>query len=227
MRDNRPRSGERAGSPAAAMGLTALPGTYTARVKYEDLELIQSFEVKTDPRLKIDPEVLKANYDKAKQAQSLSRVVTRAGRELQQTQRAIQTVKDNLKAGRNPKAEDLRKAADALENKRLELAETLNPAPKKQGMSDWTATLQSQVMSAVMGIGGAGIEPVSQAAQVRYDKVVPKVREFLAKVNAFYEEDVEEFRKRLEESDFSLFGASTPSGSNNRRIIGTVLFIGW
>ena len=192
------------------MGLTALPGTYTARVKYEDQELIQTFEVRTDPRLKVDLEVLKANYDKAKQAQSLSRTVTRAGRELEQTQRTIQTVKDNLKAARNPKAEDLRKAADELEKKRRELAETLNPAPAKQGMTDWTASLQSQVMGAVTGIGGAGIEPVSQAAQVRYDKVVPKVREFLAKVNEFYEKDVEGFRKRLEESDFSLFGAFTP-----------------
>jgi seryl-tRNA synthetase len=190
--------------------LTVLPGTYTARVKYEDQELIQSFEVKTDPRLKVDLEILKANYEQARQARDLSRAVTRAGRELEQTQRAIQTVKDSLRSARNPRAADIQKAADGLEKKRLELAETLSPTPKKQGMSDRSASLQSRVMSAVMGVAGAGIEPVSQAAQARYDKVVPLVREFLAKVNAFYEKDVEGFKTLLKEADYSLFGPLTP-----------------
>ncbi len=193
-----------------AMGVTALPGTYTARVKYEDQELIQTFDVQSDPRLKVDPEVLKANYDKAKQAQNLSRVIQRAGRQLQQTQRAIQTVKENLRTSRNPKAADLQKAADELEKKLKELTETLNPTPAKQGMADRSASLQSQVMMAVMGISGAGIEPVSQAAQVRYDKVVPKAQAFLAKVNEFYEKDVEAFKKLLKDSEFSLFAPYTP-----------------
>ena len=192
------------------MGVTALPGTYTARVKYEDQELIQTFQVQSDPRLKIDLEVLKANYEKAKQAQNLSRVIMRAGRQLQQTQRAIQTVKDNLRLSRNPKAADLQKAAEELEKKLKELTQALNPTPAKQGMADRSASLQSQVMGAVMGISGAGIEPVSQAAQVRYDKVVPKAQEFLAKVNGFYEKDVEAFKKLLKDSDFSLFGPFTP-----------------
>jgi Skp family chaperone for outer membrane proteins len=134
----------------------------------------------------------------------------RASRQLQQTQRSIQTIKDNLRTSRNPKAADLQKAADELEKKLKELTETLNPTPAKQGMADRSASLQSQVMGAVMGISGAGIEPISQAAQVRYDKVVPKVQAFLTKVNDFYEKDVEAFKKLLKEADFSLFGPFTP-----------------
>ena len=193
-----------------AMGVAALPGTYTARVKYEDQELIQTFQVRSDPRLEIDPDVLRANYDKAKQAQGLSRVITHAGRQLQQTQRAIQTVRDSLKAGRHPKAADLQKAADDLEKKLKELNETLSPTPAKQGMADRSASLQSQVMGAVRDISGAGTEPVSQAAQVRYDKVRPKVEAFLTRFNEFYEKDVEAFRKQLRESEFSPFAPFTP-----------------
>jgi photosystem II stability/assembly factor-like uncharacterized protein len=193
-----------------AMGVTVLPGTYTARIKYEDQETIQSFEVKTDPRLKVDVEVLKANYDKAKQAQRLARIIIRAGRQLQQTQRAIQTVRESVRATRNPKAADIGKAAEALEKKLKELQETLNPAPAKQGMADRSASLQSQVMSAVMGIASAGIEPITQAAQVKYDKVVPKVEAFLTKLNDFFEKDVEAFKKALRDADFSLFGAFAP-----------------
>jgi photosystem II stability/assembly factor-like uncharacterized protein/DUF971 family protein len=193
-----------------AMGLQALPGTYTVKVKYEDQEASGTFEVKPDPRLKIDLEVLKANYEKAKAAQGLSRAIMRAGRQLQQTQRAIQTVKEYARRGRNPRAGDITKAADELEKKLKELMEELNPTPKKQGMADRSQGLNSQVMRAVFGIAGAGLEPVSQAAQVSYDKVKPKAGEFLNRVNGFYQKDVEEFKKFLQEAGFSLFGPVVP-----------------
>jgi photosystem II stability/assembly factor-like uncharacterized protein len=191
-------------------GTTALPGKYTVKVKYEDQEASQTVEVKTDPRLKVDIEVLKANYEKGKQAQSLSRAITQANRQLQQTQRSLQTVKDNLRMSRNPKAGDIRKAADELEKKLKELTETLSPTPPKQGIADRSAGLQSQVMSAVRGITGAGYDPISQAAQVQYDKVKPKAQEFIAKFNDFYQKDVEAFKKLLKDADFSLFGPFRP-----------------
>jgi photosystem II stability/assembly factor-like uncharacterized protein len=193
-----------------AMGVTVLPGTYTARIKYDDQETIKSFEVKTDPRLKVDVEVLKANYEKSKQAQGLARIIARTGRQLQQTQRAIQTVRESVRAAHHPKAADIEKAADGLEKKLKELLEALNPTPPKQGIADRSGGLQSQVMSAVMGISGAGVQPITQAAQVKYDKVVPKAAAFLTKFNDFYEKDVEAFKKELKDSDFSLFGPFTP-----------------
>ncbi|MFZ2052880.1 MAG: hypothetical protein WAU81_01665 [Candidatus Aminicenantales bacterium] len=191
-------------------GMMALPGKYTIKIKYEEQEASQTVEVKTDPRFKVDPEVLKANHDKAKQAQSLSRIITRAGRQLRQSQRSIQTVKDNLRTSRNPKAADLRKAADELEKKLKELTETLSPTPPKQGIADRSAGLQIQVMGAVRGITGAGYEPISQAAQVRYDKVKPKAEKFVVRFNDFYQKDVEAFKKMLKDTDFSLFAPFTP-----------------
>jgi len=77
-------------------------------------------------------------------------------------------------------------------------------------MADRSAGLNSQVMSAAFGISGSGIEPVSQAAQVKFDKVKPKAEEFLAKLNEFYQKDVENFKKAVQDSGFSLFGSFTP-----------------
>jgi photosystem II stability/assembly factor-like uncharacterized protein len=193
-----------------ALGVMVLPGTYTARVKYDDQETIQTFEVKTDPRLTVDPAVLKANYEKAKQAQGLARTIAQAGRQLQQTQRAIQTVKESARAARNPKAADIEKAADGLGKKLKELQEALAPTPLKQGIADRSGGLQSQVTNAVMGIIGVGVDPITQAAQVKYDKVAPKAEAFLAKLNEIYEKDVEAFKKELKDADFSLFGTYTP-----------------
>jgi photosystem II stability/assembly factor-like uncharacterized protein len=191
-------------------GTMALPGRYTVKVKYEDQEASQTVEVKTDPRFKVDPEVLKANYEKGKQAQTLSRVIMQAARQLQQTQRSLQTVRDNLRMTRNAKAGDIRKALDDLEKKLKELTETLSPTPSRQGMADRSSGLQSQVMGAVRGLAGAGYEPVSQAAQVQYDKAKARTAEFLGPFNDFYTKDVEAFKKLLKDADFSLFAPFTP-----------------
>jgi phosphoenolpyruvate carboxylase len=59
-------------------------------------------------------------------------------------------------------------------------------------------------MSAVWGIMGAGYRPITQASQVKYEKAITKLNEFLEKFNPFFQEDIKNFRKLLSESDFSL-----------------------
>ena len=201
---------EAGGSFGRALGVTVLPGTYTARVKYGDQEAIQSFEVKSDPRLKVDAGVLKANYEMSEQAVKLARLILRAGRRLQQTQKAIQSVKESAGTTRNPKSADIEKNADALAKKLKDLQEALNPTPAKQGMPDRSGSLQSQVMNAVQDILSSAVEPITQGSQVKFERVVPKVEAFLAKLNEFYEKDVEAFKKDLREADFSLFGQYAP-----------------
>lgn len=191
-------------------GVSVLPGTYTAKIKYDDQEVSQAFEVKTDPRFQVNLDVLKANFEKAKEAQGLSRFVQRASRQIQQTQRALQTIKDNSRMSRNPKNANIIKAVEALEKKIKELSETLNPTPPRQGIADRSTGLSSQVMSAVSGLSGAGIEPLSQAALVKYEKVKTLVNDFAIRFNAFYQKDIEEFKKMLQEAGFSLFGPFVP-----------------
>lgn len=191
-------------------GIGVLPGQYTVKIKYEGEEVSQTVEVKTDPRLKVDLEVLKANYQKAKEAQKLSQFIQQASRQIQQTERALQTVKESARTSRNPKTADLVKAAGALEKKLKEFSEKLNPTPPRQGIADRSAGLMRQVMSAVSGITRAGIEPVSQAAQVKYEKARARAEEFSAQLNAFYQKDVEDFKKLLQEAGFSLFGPFVP-----------------
>lgn len=191
-------------------GLNALPGTYTIKVKYDGQEVSQSFTVKTDPRLKIDLEVLKANYEAAKIAQQLSTTITSAQRQIQDTQKAIQTILEYARASRTPKTRDLVKAANELDGKLKQLAEILNPTPPKQGIADRSMGLSSQVMQAVSGISRAGYEPISQAAQVRYEKAKVKAGEFLEKFNNLFQTDVENFKKMVQESGFSLFAPFNP-----------------
>ena len=55
-----------------------------------------------------------------------------------------------------------------------------------------------------------GNEPIGQAAEVRYEKVKVKAEALLKKFNDFYQTDVENFKKVLNESGFSLFKPFKP-----------------
>lgn len=191
-------------------GISALPGEYTVKINYDGEEVSQMFTVEFDPRIDVDMEVLKANYEKGKQAQKLSDAINAAGRRIEETRNTLKTIQDQVRQNRVPKNRDILKAAQALDKKLEELAEILNPTPPKQGIADRSAGLRTQVMRAVMGISRAGHEPITQAARVRYEKAVPKVEEFLQKLNTVYETDVENFKKMLKETDFSLFKPFKP-----------------
>jgi photosystem II stability/assembly factor-like uncharacterized protein len=212
LREKDPRGDEARESRRFGMrgGLSVLPGEYTVKIKYDDQEVSQSLTVKSDPRLEVDLEVLKANYEMGKKAQQLSTAISDAGNQLEETKKAVKTVIETARANQTPETEELMKAVRDLEAKLKELSETLNPTPPKQGIADRSAGLRSQVRRAMMMITRAGNEPVSQAANVKYDKVKVKVDVFLKKFNEVYQTNVENFKKLLEESGFSLFKPFKP-----------------
>ena len=190
--------------------VTALPGSYTVKIKYEGEEASGTFSVAPDPRFKADLAVLKANHDLAIEARKLSAALTTAQQQIQAAQKAIQTVRDYGRANRGPKMMDIMKAADDLDKKLKALAETINPTSAKQGMADRSSGLMSQVMGGVSGLSRAGYDPVSQAAKVRYEKAKAKLAEFLPKFNEVFEKDVEAFKVLLKEAGFSLFEPFKP-----------------
>jgi len=191
-------------------GLTALPGEYTVKIRYDGEEVSQKFTVRYDPRIEVDMQILKANYEMGKKAQKLSDAVNSAGRQIEEARSTLKTVQEKLRQNRDPKARELGRAARELDKKLAGLAEILNPTPPKQGIADRSAGLRRQVMQAVSGITRAGHEPITQAAKVKYEKVKVKVKEFLEKCNATFETDVENFKKMLKDSGFSLFKPYEP-----------------
>ena len=191
-------------------GMTALPGEYTVKIRYDGQEVSQKFTVKSDPRIDVDLNILKANYERGKKAQDLSSTISSAGQQIDETKKAIQTVVTAARTVRSPKTRDLMKAARELESKLNELSEALNPTPPKQGIADRSAGLRMQVMRAVSGITRAGHEPISQAAEVMFEKAKKKAEAFLEKFNSVFQTDVENFKKLLKESDFSLFKPFKP-----------------
>jgi len=185
-------------------GMEVLPGEYKVTIKYGDQEEIDSFEIKTDPRFDIDLDVLKQNYTMGKKAQKLTETITQATTRIEETQKALKVIQQNIQSSENENKKELLKEAENLEKRLKELSEILDPTPAKQGISDLSSGLRRQVMSAVWGIMGAGYRPITQASQVKYEKAKTKLNEFLENFNSFFQEDIKNFKKLLSESDFSL-----------------------
>ena len=191
-------------------GVTVLPGEYTVKIKYDDQEVSRKFKVKTDPRLAIDLNVLRENYEMAKKAQKLSLALNDARQRIQETQQALETISTTLRQQRSPQMKELGKAARDLSSKLKTFSERINPTPPKQGIADRSAGLQSQVMSAVMGIVRAGVEPINEPARVRYERAKEKLTQFITELNEFFSTEVENYKKKLQESGFTLIKSYQP-----------------
>ncbi len=205
--------GAAGGAPAAPAfagrgfgGIPVPPGAYTVKIRYGDLETEAGFEVKADPRLNADPEVLRANYQLAVKARRLTATMQEVQRRLQETEKALQAVRELARGRRGPQTAQVLVAVESTYSSLKELKEKLNPTPARQGIADRSAGLNRRVLSAVMGISRAGHEPVSQPAQVRLDKAGEDLAGFLEDFNSFYAEKLEALRAKLEESGFSILG---------------------
>jgi hypothetical protein len=111
----------------------------------------------------------------------------------------------------------LMKAGRELEDKLKKLAEQISPDTSEiQGISDRSEGLSRQVRSIMFGAGNS-YTPVLQAVTVKYEKIKIQVHAFLKEFNAFYEKDVEAFKKVVTESGFSLFKTFKPIEIENKK----------
>lgn len=211
LRHEAPKSSSRSSSPWRRFrgGLTALPGTYTVKIKYHDREMSRTFEVKNDPRLDIDTEVLKKNFQLAKGVQGISAALNKAEKQIKDTRKLIKTVREYAMGTRSPKTRNVMKACRELDKKLQELAEKITPEPKKQGISDRSEGLNRQVRMVQYGFSRSYL-PATQAVKVKYEKMKVEVNTFLKELNAFYETEVAGFEKTVKESGFSLFKPFKP-----------------
>jgi photosystem II stability/assembly factor-like uncharacterized protein len=192
-------------------GPLAFPGTYTARLIYPGVELKQSFQVKMDPRFKIDMEAWKKNNKVTAQMKSWIKAIMKATQNLGKTGKMIKTItglakEQDLKKEAKMK---LMKAAKELGEKIKKLGHMLNPESKKQGISDRSASLRMKMFRLFYQINDP-LEPLTQAAEVNFKKTKAKLDEFVKKYNEVFGTDVEAFKKLVTEAGVTFFEPFKP-----------------
>ncbi len=203
------RSASRYGGRFGRGGLPVLPGTYTVKIKYEDQEVNQSFKVMNDPRLDINTEVLKENYKLGMEVMKLSTALAQGEKQITATRKIIKTISEYALADKSPQTMKIMKAGRELDKKLKEMLEKIRPDENKQGIFDRSTALSGQVRMLMFSIASSYL-PATQAMKVKYEKLKIQVGEFLNELNRVFEKDVEEFKKAVKDSGFSLFKPFEP-----------------
>ncbi|WP_287127399.1 hypothetical protein [Candidatus Cyanaurora vandensis] len=183
-------------------GILVLPGTYTATLKYGSTTVSQSFQVKDDPRLTVDPARRQETYDLTLKAGALQEAITQAFHQLNDTKKAIKTVEDFTQDLDPTQATTLKQNGAILEKKLTLLANKLVPERDRQGIYDRTAEASQQVSLLLNTLQGAGL---TQAVQVKYTKVKTMVDAMLQEYNQLYQNDVPAYQKQVQAAGFTLF----------------------
>ncbi len=196
-------------------GLFVLPGTYTVRLQYKNIVMSHSFQVKPDPRYKIDPEVLKKNDRLCHEIEGWMTVLSRAQNDIKKTREAIKTVSDWLNQGNLENKKALLEKAKSLDEKLAALSDKIRQDSNRQGIFDWSDSLMGKIFT-LNSLFIDALEPVTQAAEVGFSKTKALVNAFLEEYNKLFQTEVEDFKKQVTASGFSLFKPFTPLSLENK-----------
>jgi hypothetical protein len=135
--------------------------------------------------------------------------VTEAYKKITQTQKGLKTLMEFCKDQKSKKIKALNKKAKELDSKLIKFKYRIVRNPEIQGIYDTDDIVTYKINSVMRSFSGS-YEPPTQAATVQYKKVKVQVKEFLDKINTFFQTEVDAFKKQVEQSDFSLFEPFNP-----------------
>jgi len=200
---DRPRAKPKEGEDRA--GTRVLPGHYIVKLTAGSNVMSQEFDVKKDPRFNIDDDALKANYDFDMKVGELSETAAKMFNQVQATIKSIKTFNDFAANIDTSKSKDLKKQGKNLEQKLVALMNKITPDSSLTGIRNNSGILMSEIGE----VGYLSFNPVEkplQNAMVKFEKT-KKIAEALVKeYNDIYAKDVNEFRKAVEASGFTIFG---------------------
>ena len=190
-------------------GLLVMPGKYKVKVTLGENKIIRDFTVNSDPRLKINTQVLKENFKKAKTIRMWIKKVLSAAKIMESTGAKIKFVTENFG---NIKPENKKKlGALALQiKKKFEyFKEKTIGKENVQGINDESETLASVIGNASNQVEDS-FEPLTQSTELNFKNAKEESRKFLDEFNGFFEKDVKKFWDILKGSGFSLYQPYKP-----------------
>ena len=185
-------------------GPAVLPGKYKVKIKVDKNEMTKAVEVLPDPRIKISLEDWRENYEIQVRIGEKIEIVTEAVEQIRKTEKTVDVILEQLKEKKDDSAKQLKKQGNDLKKKLKKVACLfVNQPGGPQGI-----VRQDNV--------SRNLWSVSSSLSSSYDKPNPtqlnylrqaeqKLEKALDEFNQIFEKDFPNFRKNVEESDFTLF----------------------
>ena len=183
-------------------GLPVLPGKYKVKIKFNGKDYTNEFNVKLDPRLKYDINVLRSNRKKAKEVQKWMETITTVYEKLNKTKKIATTITKNIKELDKKYVNKIRPLLMKLNKKLDSYLKKILIKEERQGIFDESDQLINKIYSLISLID---YEPLNQAFKAKYKKLKPEIVNFVNSINNFYKTDYKDLIKLIKESGFTLF----------------------
>jgi photosystem II stability/assembly factor-like uncharacterized protein len=202
------RPGQSMSSFFGGGGSLVMPGKYTIRFSYGDTHLKKTVTVKPDPRLKIDMAQVEKGYKMEMEVGKWTEALADIHDGIEKTKKIIKTVKSFSEDLEEDKKKEMSKKCKALEKKLKEFSDKLFFSRDRKGIPDYSQILMMDIYM-MRYMSGDAIE-VTQGAEVKFKKVKAKVEKCLKEANTLFKTDVENFKKDVQKSGFTLFKPFEP-----------------
>ncbi|MCS7210770.1 MAG: hypothetical protein RMI34_07610, partial [Chloroherpetonaceae bacterium] len=194
-------------------GIEVLPGKYTARIKMGKDEATATIEVLPDPRYNISPEERRKKYDVMVSVQDKIRIVAEAMTRIQQTNRSIEMVSEQVRDRKDSVAAQLRRAGDSLKKTLKSLAEKFVPPQDRQGIFRDDNDALGKLTSVLSSLSSSWDAPTeTQLTYLRYAEST--LAKALADFNRVFDTDVKKFQELIETAKVTFFTLKEPLDLN-------------
>jgi len=180
-----------------------LPGKYTVKIKMGKLETSQTVEVLPDPRVKIKLQDQTENYDTQVKIGEQIEIITEAVKRIRKMEKTVDVILEKMKDDSSNGSKQLQKDGKKLKKRLKQVMQLFVDGGGKQGITRQDNV--SRKLWYVSGsIGSSWDKPTS--SQMTYLRQAEQaLTKALEEFNRMFEQDVLEFQRKVEESDFNLF----------------------
>jgi hypothetical protein len=184
-------------------GPFVLPGTYRARVKFNDIVVEETFQVLADPRYPVTNADRRAKYDLIMKNGKFIEAVTTAYEKIEKAHKALEVVLNRLETLDEKQRETIKIKANALKEMLQALKLRLAPPKDRSGIYEETE-LSSRISSLQSRLDSSFDAPTEGQLQ-EFEQVKAAFNREIIKLNTFFREDFPNFVQEVKEAGFTVF----------------------
>jgi hypothetical protein len=187
----------------SSYGPEILPGTYTVRITYRDVEETGSVNVLADPRENIPMADRRQKYETIVKLNEQLLVAQEASRKLEKMGETIDKIMNMIKESEDDSLEALQKQAEELRKELKRVGALFYVRFDDERISyDETAIYK---LRASLGAQNSSWDKPNPKELMLFEQGKEDLRKALVEYNTFFAEKVADFREKVEESGLSLF----------------------
>lgn len=201
-------SAPRSGSPERGGGGNAFPGTYKIRMTYNGISDSTMLTVKADPRIEFSIETAKNNQAIVEKLMKKMELLAEGIDRVKESQTIMSDIKKQMQKKKTDAVKNLKKVSKEVGDSLKAITDILIRKEGVQGIYRDTNLVTNKLRNVRSVL--YSIEPMNTSqkwAMAQAEEVIDKT---LEKINKFFEEEWEKYKKAVKEADISPFKEYKP-----------------